>query len=74
MIFNPLPAAVEADPSTEIRVDVANGEIRFGDTMVPCHLPDAAREGFISGTWDPIAELLAGNSAIDAKAQSLPYV
>ena len=66
--------AVEADPSIKIRVDVANGEIRYGDTIVPCHLPDAAREGFISGTWDPIAELLAGDSAIDDKARSLPYV
>ena len=68
-----IAAAVKADPSTEISVDVANGEIRFGDTIVPCHLPDAAREGFISGTWDPIAELMAGDSAIHAKAQSLPY-
>ena len=67
-------AAVQADPSIEITADVANGEIRFGGRIVPCHLPEAAREGLISGTWDPIAELLEGDSAIDAMARSLPYV
>ncbi len=67
-------AAVQAGPSIEITADVANGEIRFGGRTVPCHLPEAAREGFIAGTWDPIAELLEGDSAIDAMARSLPYV
>ncbi len=69
-----IAAAVQADPSIEITADVANREIRFGDTTIPCNLPEAVRSGLVSGAWDPIAELLEGDSAIDALAQSLPYV
>ncbi len=68
-----IAAAVQADPSIEITADVVNGEIRFGGRIIPCQLPEAARAGFIAGTWDPIAELLQGDSAIHAMARSLPY-
>ena len=67
-------AAVEADPSTVVMVDVENQKIRFHDRTVTCYMPESAREGLISGAWDPIAELLEGDSEIDVTARSLPYV
>ena len=67
-------AAVEADPATEITVDVEKLEICFGDRIAKCFLRDGARSSLINGTWDPISELLEGSAAVDAVAASLSYM
>ncbi|MCB1123675.1 MAG: 3-isopropylmalate dehydratase small subunit [Verrucomicrobiae bacterium] len=67
-------AAVEADPSTEVTIDVKNQRIRFGDQEVTCYIRESARASLVEGTWDPIAELLEGDDEINATARELPYV
>jgi hypothetical protein len=37
-------------------------------------MPDGARHQLLEGAWDATAVLLAGGDAIDATADSLPYV
>jgi len=66
--------AVEANPETEITVDVVNQQIRYGDESVSCIIRDTAREGLINGRWDPIGELLEGSDKIAETAKALPYV
>ncbi len=70
-----LAKAIEADPATEIKVDVENGRVFFGDgQQFPVHIPDTAREALISAKWDPIGELLEGAPEVEATASQLAYL
>jgi 3-isopropylmalate/(R)-2-methylmalate dehydratase small subunit len=67
--------AIEADPATEVTIDVANLQVRSsGGLEFPVTMPESAREALVSGRWDPIQELLDNEAAIDAKARELHYV
>tara|TARA_Y100000588_G_scaffold99164_1_gene107733 strand:- start:1761 stop:2357 length:597 start_codon:yes stop_codon:yes gene_type:complete len=69
-----IAAAVEADPSLNVIIDVESQKIRFGDAEVTCYIRESAHEGLTEGSWDPIAELLEGDAEIDATAKALSYV
>ncbi len=69
-----LGAAVRANPELEITIDVEKNRVFFGNDNFTVHLPDSAREGFLSARWDPIGELLEGEADIDATASRLPYM
>lgn len=70
-----LRAAVEADPATELTIDVDALRVRSsGGLEVPVTMPDSARDALISGRWDPIQELLDNEEAIQARAKELHYV
>ncbi|MBI1291951.1 3-isopropylmalate dehydratase small subunit [bacterium] len=68
-----LMAAVEANPSAEVVVDVAKGQVTAGSVTVSCHIADGPHEAFLKGTWDSTAELLAAKGQIAATAGNLPY-
>jgi 3-isopropylmalate/(R)-2-methylmalate dehydratase small subunit len=67
-------AAIEADPSLEITVDIAAGEIRFGSRKIKAATREAARDALVNGRWDPIGELLEGVPAVKTLAAKLPYM
>ncbi len=69
-----LSAAVAADPTTEITIDVEACEVRFGDQKIPVTIVDTARDAFLSAQWDPIGELVDGTPEIDATASKLSYM
>ena len=69
-----LRAAVEADPTVEITIDLKAGEIRFSNRSIPCTIREGARKALIEGRWDPIADLLEGGGEVDAVAAQLPYM
>jgi 3-isopropylmalate/(R)-2-methylmalate dehydratase small subunit len=69
-----LQRRVDADPSLEVEIDVANLEVRAGDFRASCRLPDGPRSQFLAGTWDALAVLLEAGDAIDATARRLPYI
>ena len=69
-----LVAAVEANPQTEIVVDVAAQQIRFGGQAIKCAIRESARDALINGRWDAIGELLEGVPAVQALAKKLPYL
>ncbi|KXU35863.1 isopropylmalate isomerase [Cephaloticoccus primus] len=69
-----LSAAIAADPTLELTVDLAAQQIRFGERSVPLTMREAARDALINGRWDPIAELLEGSDAVGNTAAGLPYV
>jgi len=67
-------AAVAADPSVEVTVDLDAQQIRFGGECVPLTIREAARDALVNGRWDAIAELLEGSDAVAQTATTLPYV
>lgn len=69
-----LGAAVNADPSLEIVIDVDASEVRYGDKTLAVTIPSTARDAFLSGQWDPIGELLDGAGEVAATAGKLAYM
>lgn len=69
-----LATAVQADPTTEVTIDLDKMEVRYGDTMFAITMPASARQALTSGRWDPIQELLDHAPQIEEVATSLPYV
>jgi 3-isopropylmalate/(R)-2-methylmalate dehydratase small subunit len=69
-----IAAAIEADPQTEVVVDVAKQELRFGGQTVPVQVRADARDALVNGRWDAIAELLDGAPSVKATAATLPYL
>jgi 3-isopropylmalate/(R)-2-methylmalate dehydratase small subunit len=69
-----LVAAVEADPSTEITIDLEASVVKAGDLELPLAIKPSAREVLVSGTWDPIGQLLDGKADIARTADALPYL
>ena len=70
-----LREAVEADPTTEITIDVEKLEVRssVGHTF-NCAIPESARDALINGRWDPIQELLDNEEKTAGVGEALPYV
>lgn len=68
-----LVAYVEQHPEQEVTLDVVNQEISVGDLKIPAELPKNAREAFINGLWDPIAELLETVDLADQRLAALGY-
>ncbi len=66
-----IAAAVEADPAIEVAIDVEACEVRYGDSSVSVEIPSTARDAFLSARWDPIGELLDGETEIAKRVTSL---
>lgn len=66
--------AAEADPSALFELDLAALRISGGGLGFPVTLPAAARESFMSGTWDATGLLLERFEEVEAVAGRLPYV
>ena len=70
-----LRAAVEADPTVVVTIDVKALKVTTTSGLdFPVKMPVPAREALLSGRWDPIQELLDNVKAIESKAQELHYV
>lgn len=69
-----LEKAVEADPQTEIAIDLEKKEIRFGKNKIALQMRETARAALVSGRWDPLADLMANEAKVDACAAGLPYM
>ena len=64
---------IEKNPEEQIDVDVANMKVSCGGLEIPCTMPENARNALVSGTWDPIAELIDAEKLTAETAQKLPY-
>jgi 3-isopropylmalate/(R)-2-methylmalate dehydratase small subunit len=69
-----LTALVEAQPQTEVVIDLQASVVRAGDLELPLAIRPAAREALIEGRWDPIGQLLEGKADIARTAEALPYL
>jgi 3-isopropylmalate/(R)-2-methylmalate dehydratase small subunit len=69
-----IAAAVAADPSVEVAIDLVSQKVSFGGKSVPCSLKDSARDALVNGRWDPIGELLEGAGQAAKIASELRYM
>jgi len=69
-----LMAAVEADPSTEITVDVQALRVSAGGTTATATMPAPAHEALVAGLWDGTGLLLTDFDQVRELAARLPYV
>jgi 3-isopropylmalate/(R)-2-methylmalate dehydratase small subunit len=68
-----LAAAIEKDPKIEVKVDVEGQRVIFGADSFAITMPSTAREGLLSGKWDPIAELLDNKAAVHDRLTALGF-
>lgn len=69
-----LSAFVQKNPSVEVSVNVEKLKVTAGDKSWTATIAASAREGLISGKWDPIADLLEGTAAVEKTSKTLVYV
>jgi 3-isopropylmalate/(R)-2-methylmalate dehydratase small subunit len=69
-----IAAAVEANPTLEVTIDVTKQEVRFGGQTVNGAIRDSARDALVNGRWDAIGELIDGLPAAKTTAAKLPYL
>lgn len=67
-------AIIEADPKTELTVDVQNLKLKIAGKEFPCTLRDTARKALVEGKWDAIGDLLDGLPQVEATASKLSYM
>jgi 3-isopropylmalate/(R)-2-methylmalate dehydratase small subunit len=65
--------AVEADPTSEVTIDLEALEVRAAGKTYACEIKPSARDALVRGEWDPIAQLLEGLPHVEAVKQRLPY-
>ena len=72
--LNKLGAAIEADPTLEITVDLNTQTVSFGGESISATMPEGARSALVTGQWDFLAQLLAQKDQVKATAAKLPYL
>jgi 3-isopropylmalate/(R)-2-methylmalate dehydratase small subunit len=69
-----LQAAIAADPSLEIVVDLENQKVQCGTLVAEIALPTQLRHSFLTGDWDVCGLLVRNQEQIKATAAKLPYL
>ena len=69
-----IAAAVEANPQTEVTIDLEKLEARFAGQSVKIAQRESARDALVNGRWDAIGELIDGLPDVRSTAAKLPYM
>ena len=69
-----LQSLIVAEPSVVIEADVKTGIVTAGALRLTAAVPQAFRDAFLSGQWNPTAMLLDRFDEVRAVANRLPYV
>jgi 3-isopropylmalate/(R)-2-methylmalate dehydratase small subunit len=69
-----LAAAIEADPTISVKVDLDAQRVFYGDQNFTVAMAETARDALTTGQWDPIAGLLENKDAVHAKMQEFGWV
>jgi 3-isopropylmalate/(R)-2-methylmalate dehydratase small subunit len=69
-----LQTLVETTPYATIQIDIAAGTVVAGALRFAATQPEALRDAFLSGQWNPTAMLLDRFEAVRAVAARLPYI
>ncbi len=68
-----LAAAIEADPTISVKVDLDAQRVFYGDQNFTVAMAETARDALTTGQWDPIAGLLENKDAVQAKMQEFGW-
>lgn len=69
-----LQSLIERTPDVVIDADLETGVVTAGTLRVPATVPQAFREAFLGGQWNPTAMLLDRFDEVRSVASRLPYV
>jgi 3-isopropylmalate/(R)-2-methylmalate dehydratase small subunit len=69
-----LASAIESDPKVTVSVDLLQGIVSYGAKSTSFSMPAAARKALVSGEFDFLGQLLAGERQIRETARKLPYL
>jgi len=69
-----LAAAIENDPTVQIKVDLETMTVTAGDVNVPVTMADSARDALVTGEWDYLGQLLSAADQVTAHATTIPYL
>ena len=73
-----LGEAILTNPQLVLTVDLVAQNVRYadatGDVSVPCSMAEGPRMALVTGEFDFLAQLLAGEPLIREKAAALPYM
>lgn len=67
-------AAIEADPTVEVTIDLGDQVVRFGSESIPAEIRGSARDALINGRWDAISELHEGVPQVRSVSAGLAYM
>ena len=65
---------IEQNPSEPLTVDLVGQEVRFGSESARVEMPESARQALVTGEFDFLAQLLAGEPEIRVTADRLSYL
>jgi 3-isopropylmalate/(R)-2-methylmalate dehydratase small subunit len=65
---------IEANPRSEIEVDVSAETVTYGEHTASVDVDDAQQQALLEGTWDTTAVMRANVDRVRETAESLPYV
>ncbi len=63
-----------AHPQQPVTINLETLQATCGELTVTLHLPEGARQMFLSGTWDACGQLVSHTEQIRMTAARLPYV
>ena len=69
-----LAKVIDEAPETEVVIDLESLQVKYTDVTFSVTLPDSARTALLSAKYDPLAELLSNQPAIEKTADELSYV
>lgn len=69
-----LASLVAQAPDTRITIDIDAMKVHYADISFPVTMPGSARSALTTAKYDPLAELLEAESAIEKTAAGLAYV
>jgi 3-isopropylmalate/(R)-2-methylmalate dehydratase small subunit len=69
-----LGEAILANPKLEVTVDLVAQKVQFGDKSIKCSMADGPQKALVTGEFDFLGQLLAGEPQIREKAAALPYM
>ena len=72
--LNTLGAAIEADPSVPLTVDLESLTVTCGSTTISVSMPDSVREALVTGEWDFLSQLLSARDEVERHAGTIPYL
>lgn len=64
---------LDKNPEERVDVDLEKMTVSCGGFSCKCNMPENARNSLVSGTWDPIAQLLDNAPKTAETASKLPY-
>ena len=69
-----LQAWIDENPNGTIEIDVAEETVSYDDETIDANVDEAQRKALVDGIWDTTALMKSNSDAIEATAESLPYI